>query len=110
MPTDDSNWFERRAAEVHQRAIARRRRPRDRQVIGRFTGVDAEVSRERLAPGQLADVGAAAPVNPPAVLPIDRAADAARLQYQHDALQRAAGDLRHTGPVGPVDFRGTDWD
>jgi hypothetical protein len=41
-------------------------------------------------------------------------ADIARAQFEQDALlQRAAADLGHTdhtGPVGPVDFRGIGWD
>jgi hypothetical protein len=113
----DLNWSEKRAAEVRQRAIARRRRHRlDREVIGRFTGIDA-APRERLAavpPGQLADLGVAAPVTPPAAItPIDRASDAARLhQYQHDVLQRAAraADEPHNVPAGLVDFRGSGID
>jgi hypothetical protein len=49
MPIDDSNWLERRAAEVRQRAIARRRGRLDRaQVIGRLSSIES-TPRERLA-------------------------------------------------------------
>jgi hypothetical protein len=102
------DYLERHAAEVRQRAFARRRHRLDRQVIGRFTGIDA-TPRERLAavpPGQLADIGAAAPVTPPAGLPIDRAVHAQQLELAAAAArQHAAAD---TCPI--FDFRGADWD
>jgi len=111
MLIGDPNWFEKRAAEVRQRALDRRRHRSGRRVIAQFSGVDA-APRERLAPGQFADLGAAAPVNLPSAIPIERAADAARVEFERAALhqQRAAADLRHTGHTGMVDFRGIDSD